>query len=234
MIKNGLVASGICIVGMLALSLWAMPQLPADGQFASHWNIKGEADGFSGRNTVLWLMPLLALGMTALMSLLPIIDPRRKNLLRSSLPYQIAWIGMMMILAFAHTMMVLNAAKIIDLTDVSNGPGMLRWIAVLTGLFVAALGAVMGKIRPNWFLGVRTPWTLSSDLSWDKTHRLTGWLFMFTGLATTLSALFAFPLLAFVLMVAGTVLSALCAITYSFFVWKNDPARETLVPESVE
>jgi uncharacterized membrane protein len=231
MIRTGLIASVILITFMLALSLWALPHVPANVQFATHWNIKGEADGYSGRHVVLWFMPGLAAGIAALMAVLPRIDPRRKNLLRSRAPYLIAWIGSFIVLAFAHLIMVLNAAQIIDLTDVSGGLGLLRWISVIVGAFIAALGAVMGKMRPNWFMGIRTPWTLSSDLSWDKTHRLTGWLFMLTGLITVVLALFLIPRWAFVALTGGITLSALIAVVYSFIVWKNDPSRETLIPD---
>ena len=57
------------------------------------------------------------------------------------------------------------------------------------GVLFIVLGNFMGKIRPNWFVGVRTPWTLSSKLSWDKTHRLAGWLFMLMGALFALLAL---------------------------------------------
>ncbi len=231
MIRKGLIASALLIIVMLGLSLGAMPHLAGDGQFATHWNIKGEADGFGSRAMVLWLIPGIAAGMAVLIAILPLIDPRRKNLLRSSLPYLIAWIGSLMVLTFAHAMLVLNAVGTVNLADVSNGPGLLRWISVVVGAFMATLGAVMGKMRPNWFMGVRTPWTLSSDLSWDKTHRLTGWLFMLTGLATVVAALFLIPRWAFVCMSVGIALSVVIAIGYSFLVWKNDPNRETLIPE---
>jgi immunity protein, SdpI family len=234
MIRTGLIASAILITLMLALSLWAMPHVPVDGQFTTHWNIKGEADGFGSRATVLWLMPGFAVGMAVLMAVLPLIDPRRKNLLRSSLPYLIAWIGSLMVLSFAHAMLVLNAVGTFNLADVSHGPGLLRWISVVVGAFMAALGAVMGKMRPNWFMGVRTPWTLSSDLSWDKTHRLTGWLFMLTGLITMAAAFFLIPRWAFVTLTGGITLSIVIAVGYSFLVWKSDPNRETLIPEDAD
>ncbi len=234
MIKNGLIASVVFIIAMLALSVWAMPLLPIDGQFATHWNINGEADDFSGRNTVLWLMPGIGFAMAVVFSILPSIDPRRKNLLRSGLPYQIAWIGMLCILALAHAMMVLNATKIVNLVDITTGPDLLRWMAVFAGVFVTALGAVMGKIRPNWFMGVRTPWTLSSDLAWDKTHRFTGWLFMLTGLVTVAAALVLIPRWAMTILIVGMIGSGLLAVIYSYLVWKSDPARETLVPDSAD
>jgi immunity protein, SdpI family len=234
MIRKGLAASAILIVLMLALSLWAMPHLAPDGQFATHWNLNGQADRYGSRTMVLWFMPGLAIGLAALLAVFPFIDPRRKNLQRSSLPYLVSWIGAFVVLGFAHMMMVLNAAGSLNLADVSSGPGLLRWISILVGGFFALLGAVMGKIRPNWFIGVRTPWTLSSDLSWDKTHRLAGWLFMLTGLATVMTAWLMIPRWALVVLIGGTLVSGLVAVGYSFLVWKSDLARETLVPDDAD
>ncbi len=231
MIRKGLTASAVLIALMLGISFWAMGQLPPDGQFAVHWNINGVADRYGSRTEILWLMPGLGAALAALFSIFPAIDPRGRNLLRSSLPYLVSWIGVFVVLAFVHAMMLLNAAGIITLAGVSGGSGLLRAVALLTGGLVIALGAVMGKIRPNWFLGVRTPWTLSSDLSWDKTHRLTGWLFVLTGLATLVAALVLDPHWALVVLVAGLSGSVLFAVVFSWRVWKADPARETLVPE---
>ena len=233
MIRKGLAVSAGLVVLMLGLSFWAMGHVPPGGQYAVHWNIHGEADRFGGRNEILWLMPALSIALAALFSILPAIDPRGRNLLRSSLAYLVIWIGAFMVLAFAHAMMVLNAAGVLALADVTGGPGLLRAVAVLVGLFVAALGAVMGKIRPNWFMGVRTPWTLSSDLSWDKTHRLAGYLFVATGLASVLAALVLVPQWALIILTGGLGASAIIAVLYSWQVWKTDPARETLVPEDV-
>jgi len=231
MIIKGIIISTIALFLMVGISIWAMPMLPAGEQFATHWDINGQADGFSGRGTVLWLMPALALGISSLLAIVPAIDPRKRNLARSALPYLVAWTGTLIVLAFAHTMMVLNAAQLID---VSNGPDMLRWLTVLLGGFFACLGAVLGKVRPNWFMGIRTPWTLSSDLSWDKTHRLVGWLFLATGLTTIITAFALTPGLAIVVLLMGTTGTALWSVFYSWWVWKNDPTRETLVPEEVE
>ena len=59
-----------------------------------------------------------------------------------------------------------------------------RLIAVSLGLLFIVLGSCLDRVRPNWFVGIRTPWTLSSRLSWTKTHRVGGWLFVASGMAT--------------------------------------------------
>ncbi|VAV92314.1 FIG038982: hypothetical protein [hydrothermal vent metagenome] len=234
MIGKGILINGLLTASMFGVSLWAMNLLAVDGQFASHFGWNGQADGFSSRAGILWMLPFLALGLNLLFTVLPRLDPRRKNLLRSATPYLIAWVGTGLILLFVHSMLVLNAAGMIDIETASSGQDMIRWLALFMGGFFAVLGSVLGKVRPNWFLGVRTPWTLSSDLSWDKTHRVTGYLFMATGVFTVLIAVSPLSRWALAILVAGTSIAAFWAIVYSWLVWKTDPARETLVPDEAE
>jgi uncharacterized membrane protein len=82
----------------------------------------------------------------------------------------------------------------------------------------------MGKIRPNWFVGVRTPWTLSSKLSWDKTHRLAGWLSLVMGAMFAVVAFYhnAWTFAAMLIVVVG---SLAWMVVYSYLVYRNDPDR---------
>ena len=94
----------------------------------------------------------------------------------------------------------------------------------MAGLLFIVLGNFMSKLRPNWFVGVRTPWTLSSKLSWDKTHRLAGWLFMLMG------TVFFLMLLApnGWTLLAALVFDVLCVVwivVYSYLVYRRDPQR---------
>ena len=84
--------------------------------------------------------------------------------------------------------------------------------------------SVLGKVRPNWFVGIRTPWTLSSTCSWDKTHRLGGRLFLACGIATLVCGLVRPTRGVFVML--GTILpSTLVLVAYSYLVWRGDPDR---------
>ena len=82
----------------------------------------------------------------------------------------------------------------------------------------------MSKIRPNWFVGVRTPWTLSSRRSWNQTHRLAGWLFLAMGLAV---AACGFAQTSWMVAVATTlvIVSMVWIVVYSYVVWRDDPER---------
>ena len=88
------------------------------------------------------------------------------------------------------------------------------------------MGNYMGKIRSNFTFGVRTPWTLTSELSWNKTHRLIGRLFFATGLLTLIAALIGLESWVVGFILAGTFGSLIVAMVYSYIVWRNDPAAQ--------
>jgi uncharacterized membrane protein len=214
--KMAALVSLVLTAAMATLSGWAAAQLPADGQFPIHWNLEGQVDGYAGKLEALWLLPLLALGLSVLLAVIPMIDPRRENLRRSWKVYTIFWVTMVVFLAGVHGLVVSSALG--HMVDV----GVI--VPLMVGVLLIILGNYMGKIRSNFFFGVRTPWTLSSELSWSKTHRLTGWLFVAVGAATIISLLLS-PAVTVAILVGGTLASAAAATVYSYVVWKRDPAK---------
>ncbi len=181
-----------------------------------HWNVAGEVDRYGGKFEGLLRIPLLALAIYLLMLLLPRVDPGRVNYRQFSHVYSIMRLSIVLVLAATYALVQLwiHGTRL----DVSVV------VPVLIGALFVVLGNLMGKVRPNWFVGIRTPWTLSSKLSWTKTHRLGGWLFVLVGLALVASGFAgspAFVALTFALIV-GCVLF-LCA--YSYLVWRNDPEK---------
>jgi uncharacterized membrane protein len=97
-------------------------------------------------------------------------------------------------------------------------------VPLAVGALFTVLGVVMHNIRPNWFVGVRTPWTLSSELSWTKTHRLAGWLFgvMGLGFATLAFVRTGWAVWCVLGVAAGCVV---WMVVYSYLVWRGDPQR---------
>ena len=84
------------------------------------------------------------------------------------------------------------------------------------------IGNVLPRVRPNWMVGVRTPWTLSSDRVWERTHRVGGYLMLALGLALLLSAAFAPPVATFALILGGALVVSLGTIIYSYIVWRQE------------
>ncbi|RLT41276.1 MAG: DUF1648 domain-containing protein [Chloroflexi bacterium] len=137
----------ILLVAMFAASAvaWDRVTLP----IPTHWNIQGEVDGYGGRFEGLLLVPLLATGMYALLLGLPFLDPARANYASFAGPYRVMRAALAVMLAGLHALLVATALGY----EVDTG----RWILVGVGLLFVVLGNVMGKVRPNYFVGIRTP-----------------------------------------------------------------------------
>lgn len=181
-----------------------------------HWNAGGQIDRYAGKFEGLLLLPLIGLGVYALMLLVPRLDPGRANYARFFKAYLV--IRLLPLAVFA----VLYAAGLL----ITFGIPVPMNLAVLltTGGMFLVLGNYLGKIRPNWFVGIRTPWTLSSKLAWTKTHRLAGWVFMGIGLIT-IGAAFLPGAWSVGVFLAALLLGSLSLLPYSYFVWRRDPDR---------
>ncbi len=219
MIRSILIASGIATALMLAISGWAWGQVPADAQIAVHWGANGEADGFASKEVGLLLMPVLALGVGALLAFLPGVDPRRTNILRSQPAYRaIAY-------AVLALLLVLHAASVLAATG--RGVDMARMVAIGVGVLFVVIGNYLGKTRSSWFFGIRTPWTLSSERSWTLTHRLGGYLFAALGLVMVFVGAMNPALLAAAL-IPGLVVVVGVPVAYSYIIWRDDQDRHSL------
>lgn len=217
-LKTTWLISALIIVLMICLSAWAWVQLPADASLPVHWNAAGTADRYGGKSEALLLLPAVMVGILLLFSLIRFIDPLRANIARSGQAYRAVLLGILFFMAVLHTGAVLSAL------GYPINIGLLAAPAV--GLMFVIMGNYMGKIRRNYMFGVRTPWTLASDLAWNKTHRITGKLFVLSGLLT-IGAAFLGSTIAFFTMMASILGTVIFAMIYSYSVWKRDPATQT-------
>lgn len=186
---------------------WAPERLPV------HWNLAGEVDRYGGRFEGLLAVPLMAVGMYALLLFLPWIDPRRDNFRRFEGSYQIIRWSLTLFLTVLYAVMLASGFGI--RVDVGLCVSLL-----MCGLFVT-LGFTLADVQPNWFVGVRTPWTLSSDVSWQKTHRAAKWVFVALGVSFVPLGIWKTPW-----MLAAVIVTAFIGIgwlvVYSYRVWKSD------------
>lgn len=216
-VKPLLIVNTILIAGMIGLSLWAAPTIAEDARLPIHWGLDGAVDGYGSKWEALLAMPLVAAGVTLLLLVLPYLDPRRQNIEQSAKFWNAAAISVVLFIAGLHAFLVSSAiGQPVDMRNVII-PG-------VAGLFII-LGNYLGKSRSNWFAGVRTPWTMSSDYSWEKTHRWTGRLFVAAGLATLAAWFLIDAKIAFIVMIASVGATTIAAIVMSYIFWKNDPNR---------
>ncbi len=196
----------IAVAALASVLMWN--RLP--DQVPTHWNVRGEPDGWSPRIMAAVMLPLLIAGIAVGLRILPKIDPRRANYEKFLDAYWLMGNCLGVFFGVLHITVLASAAGYpIDTSRVG---------AACVGLLLAICGNYLGRVRPNWFLGIRTPWTLDHPEIWRKTHRLTGWMFVVAGIVIIGTAFVAGPLIPYV--VVGAVLTAvLVPIAASFIFW---------------
>ncbi|MBU6260088.1 MAG: SdpI family protein [Burkholderiales bacterium] len=205
------------IVAMALAGLWALNELPPDARVPIHFNWQGVADGWTSPARGLFLMPIVAASMLGLQGLLPRLDPRGDNLQRSAG-------AVASIFAAAAGVLALLQAMIIGGALGAALPG--SWIQVALGALFVVMGNVMGKLRFNHLVGIRTPWTLADERVWDQTHRYGGKVFVIGGLL--LFAIAAGAPHAGWAAPAGLAVIALCVLVptlKSYRLWRDLPGR---------
>ena len=188
-------------------------------QVPTHWNASGEADGYSSRLFGVVMLPLLGIGIWALLQFLPRIDPRKEN-------YE-SFLGTYFMIINA-TMILLAAIQVIVLAsglgyEFSVG----RLIPVGVGLFLAFIGHQLGRIRPNWWAGIRTPWTLADDTVWRRTHRFGAKIFVIGGLSIAIAGAVLPGTYAAIIVVSASVVLGLIPAAYSYVIWRELGEHQT-------
>jgi uncharacterized membrane protein len=205
----------LLVAAMWAFALAVYPRLP--DRIPTHWNLHGVADGWGGRNSA-FLFPAIGTGMALLMAVLPLIDPRRAN-----------WEKFRDEVRLITTVLVLFAAWIEAVAlGAALGWGVNTGRAVLAGVgaLLAVLGNYLPRIRSNWFIGIRTPWTLSNDRVWRETHRVGGRTFVIGGVAMVLASLVPSPW-GDALAIGALVVVPAIPIVYSYRAWRRETASPT-------
>lgn len=215
-----LISAGLVVLGMLAVSAWAWPQIPDGAQLPIHWGIDGQPNGFAPKWQGLLMLPALTAGIALVLAFAPRVDPRAGNIQRSATAYWAIAVAALVLMVVVHVAAVLAA------TGRAVNIGMIVSLAV-GGLFVV-VGNFLGKTRSSWIFGIRTPWTLSSELAWTRTHRLGGYLFVLLGVVVILAALLTPGGMQVFLLLGGVVVLVPILFAYSYVVWRDDPERQQI------
>jgi uncharacterized membrane protein len=217
-IGAGLAWSGVAIVAMLAATYVVWNDLPGDARIPIHWNAKGEVDGYASKAFALLFAPAVAALVAVVSAIAPLIEPRRQNLASGRALYHAIWAGMIAIFAGVHAAIIAAAF--------GYPMSMPTFLMPALGLLIAVVGNALGKTRSSFTMGVRTPWTLSSDYAWEKTHRTLGRMWVIIGLAAAVSPLFLNFEKQVYLLLGGVLGSTFVAVPLSYFYWRADPSRK--------
>jgi uncharacterized membrane protein len=171
----------------------------------------GEADGMSSRLVGVLFIPILTVVFSMFLMLVPSIDPKKENIARFRSIYNI------FILIFAGFLLYLHTLTII--WNLNMRFNMLGVLAPGFGLLIFYSGVLISHAQRNFLIGIRTPWTLSSDFVWEKTHRLGGLLFRLSGLAAALGILL--PQHAIMLLMVPVLLASITTVVYSYVLYRK-------------
>ena len=199
------------VIAALSLGAYFYPRFP--GTVVTHWNIQGEPNGYMGRLGGAFVIPVMLAIMYLLFLVLPALDPKSERYAEFGKVYQILKNGIL-----ATLLAIYVAAGFYNLGYPVKINAIVPW---LVGLLLIVIGNYMGKLKRNWFVGVRTPWTLSSENAWNKTNRASGYLMMLFGLAVIVTPYLpkAWGLWVFI---GAAALMLLGSLIYSYVVYRQE------------
>lgn len=226
-IRTGLIASAIAVLLTAGIALYTWSILPETGDIPVHWGPDGRPDQFVAKGDAwayLLILPGAALLTGIVLSLVPAIDPRKQNIETGRRAYLATWIGVMTLFTFLQggiALGMLNTA-----TDAETSGSLVRLVIAICAALFIVIGNYLPKTRSSFMFGIRTPWTLSSDIAWEKTHRLAGPLFMCAGALGILGA-FLFDGIWLALQLSFLIVgAALVSVIYSYFAWRRAADRD--------
>jgi uncharacterized membrane protein len=200
----------IAVATLAGLALWS--RLP--DQMASHWNIHDQVDGYMPKVWGVFLLPLITLGLLGLFLAVPSLDPLKANI---ALFREAFNLFIVLMAAFMLYIYGLSLAWSLGYTGFRMSGAMLPAI----GLLFIFIGFMMRKAKRNFFIGIRTPWTLSSDTVWNETHRIGAVLFMVSGALAFLGGFFGGNT-AFWMMFVPIIASTLFLLVYSYVLYQRE------------
>jgi len=186
------------------------PQMPE--KMATHWNARGAVDGYMSKSLAVFLMPVIIAVIAALFIFIPKIDPLKVNFERFRKYYDgfvILFCAFM--LCLQYFMLLWNIGIRISLNIL---------LPVSLGLLFFYIGILCKHAKRNWFVGIRTPWTLTSETVWNKTHKIGGKLFKVAGVIIVVGSLFPGYLLCFILI--PVFLIAVFTLIYSYLEYQKE------------
>ncbi|UOR04196.1 SdpI family protein [Hymenobacter aerilatus] len=185
-------------------------ELPA--QIPTHFDINGLPNGFTAKESMWWLCAAMPLGIYLLLTWLPRFDPKRRvdsvatnfQKLRLTLVAGLSVFVCMSLYAALHP-----------------GTMMGKGGALALSIFFALLGNYLTTVRPNYFVGIRTPWALEFPAIWEKTHRLGGRLFFWSGMIAMVATVIVSARVANILLVTFILTSVVITYGYSYAVYRQ-------------
>jgi len=198
----------LTILASFLLSMYYYQQLP--DEIASHWNSSGEVDDYLPKFWGLFLIPFTSLGILILFWIIPKIDPLKKNIASFRKYFDFFLFVLLIYLLYIQILTIIWSLGITF--------NMNQAIIPALGILIYSISYLIENAKRNWFIGIRTPWTLSNDKVWEKTHKLGGKLFKISGITIFIVAFI--PKISF-LAIFIILAVALYLVIYSYIEYKK-------------
>ena len=206
--KREIIILLIILVSILA-SIYAYPRVPE--QMASHWNAAGQINGYIPRLVGLALMPVISIGAFLLFLVIPRIDPLRRNIAKFRKYFDGFIVLMMLFLLYLHGLVIF--------ANIGFTFNMMQVIAPALGAVFYYCGVLISHAKKNWSIGIRTPWTMSSERVWNETHKRGGKLFKAAGIIAFLGIVL--PDYAIIFVLAPVIASIVYTFVYSYVLYQK-------------
>jgi uncharacterized membrane protein len=204
----------VIIGATIVASLIVYPRLPA--RVPLHWGVRGEVDRWGSPLESVVFLPAAMIVVWLLLRFLPRIDARRMSYEKFADTYDLVVSSLLALFAVMQGAMLATAL---------GWPiPMTRLAPALVGVLLIVLGSALPRARPNWWFGIRTPWTLSNDRVWMQTHRIGGHLMLAAGAITLIAALLPTPWMLGAAF-AAVLVAGFGSLVYSYFAWKKEASR---------
>jgi uncharacterized membrane protein len=210
--RNTTIIVLILVVAAVLAGLLLWNKLP--DQMASHWDVNDQVNGYMPKFWGVFLMPLVTLGMFVLFLVVPSIDPLKANIAQFREAFNLFIVLIVAFMLYVHG---LTLAWSLGNTDFKMSTSMLPAM----GLLFIFIGFMLRKAKRNFFIGIRTPWTLSSDTVWDKTHQLGAVLFIASGVLTFIGGVFG-GMTAFWFLFVPLIGSTVFLLVYSYALYQRE------------
>jgi uncharacterized membrane protein len=207
--KSEIIIFGIIILSF-AIGIYYYPQMPE--KLASHWNAQGRVDGYMSKFWGLFLMPIISVGIFVLFILIPRIDPLKSNIAQFRKYYDTFIILIMVFLLYLYLLTIF--------WNSGNTFNMITFLSPALAILFYYSGILIENAKMNWFIGIRTPWTLSSDKVWDKTHKIGGKLFKIAGVINLLAIFYQNYTIFFI--VVPVIIVSIYTVVYSYFEYQKE------------
>jgi len=199
----------VLILVILAIGWYFYPQLP--DLVPSHWNVYGEIDGWMSKTFAVYFFPGLILFLYLLLSVVPLMDPLKVNI--ELFAHLYFWFKVVFVLFMGALYLMTIYAGLGNYVDVG------RYVMWGVAALFLLLGLMMPKIKKNYTIGIRLPWTLHSEAVWNKTHQFGGKLFI--ALATLMAVVsFIKGVYAFWILIGGILVMLVALTGYSYWQWR--------------